>query len=271
MPAFVSLARTAVEAVGQRTGQIINALRGLDDRALMAPSTLPGWSRLTIACHLRFGAEALLRMTQAGVSGECAAYYPGGRSAQRPSTLVPATGERPEAVIASLGDMSVTLDRLWRSLDRTSWGLDVLEPPEQPDLGTMPLSQLPLVRLTEVEVHGSDLDLELEDWSQLFVQTVLPMRLRQLGIRRTNHRAFDHGLEGSWLLRADDGPTYTIAVSGDRVETHPADDSASATAVIEASSRDLLALVLGRSFTRPPRLSGDVAFGRAFGAAFPGP
>ena len=46
---------------------------------------------------------------------------------------------------------------------------------------------------------------------------------------------------------------------------------AEARATIEASSRDLLALLLGRPFLSQPRLAGDVAFGEAFTAAFPGP
>jgi hypothetical protein len=44
-----------------------------------------------------------------------------------------------------------------------------------------------------------------------------------------------------------------------------------ATAVIEASRRDLLALILGRPCVHPPRVSGDAAFAAAFGSAVPGP
>jgi hypothetical protein len=41
--------------------------------------------------------------------------------------------------------------------------------------------------------------------------------------------------------------------------------------VIAASSRDLLALLLGRPLAESPQWSGDTAFGEAFTAAFPGP
>jgi hypothetical protein len=34
-----------------------------EERDILAPSLLPGWTRLAIACHLRYGAEALIRIT----------------------------------------------------------------------------------------------------------------------------------------------------------------------------------------------------------------
>jgi maleylpyruvate isomerase len=270
VPGPVTL-RSVVEKIAQRTEQIVDALGSLSTDALLGPSSLPDWSRLTIACHLRYGASALLDLTRAAVSAEPAAYYPLGRASQRPGTLVPTPGEQPHAVVEALGELSGNLDQLWRSFSTMSWDLQVLEPPDNPDLGAMPLSGLPFLRLTEVEVHGSDLELGLDEWSRLFVETGLPMRLSRLGVRRTNHRAFDGTLEGSWLLIADDGPTYKITVNGNTVESQRADASEESTAVIEASSRDLLALLLGRPFRKAPRISGDVEFGEAFSAAFPGP
>ena len=78
--------------------------------------------------------------------------------------------------------------------------------------------------------------------------TVLPIRLRRLSVRRTNHRPFDHSLQGTWLLNATDGPTYSVSVSGDVVESRPADPRTPATAIIEATNRDLLALLFGKTF-----------------------
>jgi hypothetical protein len=210
-------------------------------------------------------------MTAAGISGERVAYYPDGRVSQRPRTLEPAPGEDPLGVVESLRDVSVELDHVWDNLDDRGWEQEVIEPDDNPDLGTVPVFGLPLLRLTEVEVHGTDLGLGLDDWSDLFVRAALPSRLRRLGVRRTNHRDFDRSLQGTWLLVATDGPTYLVSVSGDDVESQPADPTTPATAVIEASCRDLLAILLGRSFTDPPQIRGDVEFGRAFPTAFPGP
>ena len=163
------------------------------------------------------------------------------------------------------------LQRVWSALDPEAWSVDVVEPPETRDLGPVPLGRLPLLRFTEVEVHGTDLRLSLDDWSTLFVDTVLPMRLAWLNTRRANHRAFDSGLHGSWLLTATDGPSYRVSVNGHLVDSQPARPGSPASTAIEATSRDLLALLLGRAFHSPPIITGDVEFGRCFPQAFPGP
>ena len=210
-------------------------------------------------------------MMRSAVQGLPVAYYPEGREVQRPRTLVPLPGESPLGVVESLARLSEELNQEWSALDPAGWGVDVVEPPENRDLGPVPLRHLPLLRLTEVEVHGTDLGLNLGEWSEIFISTVLPMRLEWLNIRRANHRAFDAKLEGSWLLVATDGPTYKVSVDGPNVESQAAGPNTQARAVIEATSRDLLALLLGRSPHTPPVMMGDIAFARSFSRAFPGP
>lgn len=260
-----------MEAATHRSTDVVGALRDLTTVALSQPSLLPDWTRLTIACHLRYGAEALLRMTHAAVSGERASYYPEGRTAQRPRTLEPGFGEEPQEVVESLHRLSTELDQIWSELDDGAWDREVTEPDDNPDLGMVRLSDLPLLRLTEVDVHGCDLGLGLDDWSDLFVKAALPSRLLRLNARRTNHREFDRTLQGSWLLVANDGPTFMVSASGNVVDSRPAEPKAKTTAVIEAPSRDLLALLLGRPFIETPQIRGDVEFGSAFQGAFPGP
>jgi maleylpyruvate isomerase len=260
-----------VAAVAARTGAIVQALGACDEEALRSASELPGWSRLTIACHLRYGAEALCRMTRGAVAGEAVSYYPEGRERQRPLTLSPAQNESPHDVVASLARHSEQLHEVWSELTDDVWELDVVEPKDNRDLGRLPLGRLPLLRLTEVEVHGSDLALGLDDWSDRFVSSALTFRLEWLNTRRSNHRAVDGRVQGSWLLVASDGPTYRVTVSGDAVDSRPASPASPATAEIAATSRDLLALLLGRPVRTPLRFSGDVGFGQAFTRAFPGP
>jgi maleylpyruvate isomerase len=260
-----------VAAVRRRTDEVVAALRDLGDDGLLAPSALPGWSRLTIACHLRYGAEAFGRMTVAALEGRPVSYYPGGREAERPGTLEPAPGESPADVVASLAAHGDALDRVWSGLAPADWARDVVEPAGRPDLGTLPLGRLPLQRLTEVEVHGTDLDLGLTDWSEVFVHTALPFRLGWLPTRRTNHRRVDDAVEGSWLLSATDGPAWRLTVAEGRVTSEAVAPGTSAQAVLEAPSRDLLALLLGRPLRSPAHWSGDTELGQAFVRAFPGP
>src|SRR5688572_3617156 len=96
-----------------RTAVLVDALRGTD---LLAPSELAGWSRLTIACHLRYGAEAMHRMTVETLAGQTTAYYPKGRATQRPGTLEPRPGESPMDVVESLAEASAALDEAWAAL-----------------------------------------------------------------------------------------------------------------------------------------------------------
>jgi uncharacterized protein (TIGR03083 family) len=263
--------RETIEAIDVRSRSIAHALRALSTDDLHQGSELPEWSRLNIVCHLRFGAEALIRMTRSALQDLPVAYYPEGRDQQRPLTLVPQPGESPQEVVESFAHLSGELAEQWSSLPATAWDRDVAEPPENPDLGRLPLPTLPILRLTEVEVHGGDLGLNLTGWSTTFVHTILPMRLEWLNVRRVNHRALDGELVGSWLLVATDGPTYKVEVDGPNVAARSASPGTQARAVIEANSRDLLALLLGRTPQTPPVMSGDIAFARAFSRSFPGP
>ena len=86
-------------AVVSRTSEVVETLRSLDEPGLVAPSELEGWSRLTIACHLRHGAAALCRMTLDALDGRPTSFYPSGRAESRPGTLEPAPGEGPSEVV----------------------------------------------------------------------------------------------------------------------------------------------------------------------------
>ena len=198
-----------------RTDAIVGALGRLDDDALRAPSELPGWSRLTIACHLRYGAGALARMTRATLAGRPTAYYPEGVHGSGPARWRRPGASRPATWWRRCAGHSRDLDEAWATLDGPAWSLAVVEPRDNPDLGPSDLARLLLLRLTEVEVHGSDLGLGLDDWSEVFVRAALPMRLDWLNSRRANHREVDEGVEGSWLLVATDGPSYAVTVRGE--------------------------------------------------------
>jgi uncharacterized protein (TIGR03083 family) len=254
-----------------RTQEVAHALSAASADDRMGPSHLPGWSRLTIACHLRYGALASRRMTLDALGGRPTSFYPEGREGQRPKTLVPGRGEDADAVVASLGAESDRLQELWASLSPTEWATPIVEPPGAADLGTITVGVLALLRLTEVEVHGVDLGLGLDDWSDGFVAAALPFRLGWLARRRSNHRSVDAGVEGTWLLVASDGPVWRVGVSGQQIESRPVSGQSQAGAVIYGTSRDLLALLLGRPPMGELRSAGDLSLAAAFGRSFPGP
>jgi uncharacterized protein (TIGR03083 family) len=255
----------------QRTARLVAVLRQLDRNAFFAPSRLPEWDRLTIVCHLRYGVTALLRMTSDALAGRETSYYPAGRATQRPMTLAPLLGERPDDVVNGLADAADRLDGLWSSLEPDAWATPVTEPADNTDLGTIPLARLALARLTEVDVHGVDLDVGFPDWSDTLIDFAPPVRLGWLSTRRTNHRDFDRSLQGQWLLVAGNF-RWIVAVDGDRVSSSPAGPEIDPPrATIIGTRRDLLALLLGRPRLRALEFAGDVHFGAMFEQAFPGP
>jgi hypothetical protein len=256
--------------VAARHAELASVLGRLDGDRLFAGSLLPGWSRLTICCHLRYGAIATRRITAATLQHRPAAFYPGGRASARPATLEPARGERGLDVVASLIEESVQLDELWRHRSERQWGLVADEPEGNADLGPVPLWHLALLRLTEVEVHGHDLDLGLSPWSDDFVSLTLPQRLRWLPSRRANHRPV-HAIDGTWVLASTDGPVFTISARGRRVEVTATGSPPAGAETIAGSSRQLLAFILGRAPLSELRVEGDPGLAGAFNAAFPPP
>lgn len=223
------------------TRALVDAVADVD---LLAPSLLPGWSRLTIVCHLRYGAEAMRRMTIDALEGRRTAYYPEGRATQRPGTLEPRDGESPADVVQSLEDASAALDRTWSTLT-DEWRTLVQEPDDNFDLGAYPLFDMPIFRLTEVEVHGVDLDVGLPDWSDVLIDHGLPMRLNRLAARTPQ-------APGAWRLIAIDGRNVGVELVVGDLLAEPEE--------IRATCRQLFALTLGRA-----NLS------ESFSRAYPGP
>ena len=126
------------------------------------------------------------------------------------------------------------------------------------------------MRLTEVEVHGSDLEVGLEPWSATFVDAALPMRVRWLQSRRSNHGDADDTIEGSWNLVSLDGPVFNVRTSGRRVQVVAAPDP-DADATIGGSGAELLAMLLGRLDVGSLDVRGDLRLASAFHNAFPPP
>lgn len=254
------------EAAAARTVAIVERLVALPPAGLAAPSALAGWSRLTIACHLRYGAIAARRMTGATLAGEATSFYPGGRATERPATLEPGPGEAPAGVIAGLAVTSDRLAAVWAGLAPDDWAAPVREPAGNADLGAITLATLALLRLTEVEVHGSDLGLGLDTWSEPFLAAALPFRVAWTAARRS-----PGSLTGRWVLEATDEPAFRLTAHANGATAEATDRAEPGEAVVKGARRDLLALLLGRPPIGDLAYEGDGALARRFNEAFPGP
>jgi hypothetical protein len=138
-------------------------------------------------------------MTRHALRGAPTSYYPDGREQQRPSTLVPRPGESGADVVASLAMCNDELMRVWSALTVADWRLAGSELGDPFDLRSLSLAELALLRLTECEVHGSDLGLGLDDWSPFFVSLALPFRVALLRTRRPDQPGMPATITGSWL------------------------------------------------------------------------
>jgi maleylpyruvate isomerase len=270
------------EAVDGRTREVVGVLAGLDDAALSAPSRLPGWSRLTIVCHLRFGAVTLRRMTADALAGRPTAFYPDGREAQRPSTLVPAPGESPADVVRALAAEAEALADAWAALAADDWATPIVLPGGEGAFAGEPAGDLAfhgVLRLTEVEVHGADLDVGLDRWSPTFVAVALPSRLVRLPAQRRRPDAAPD-VHARWALRDTAGPTYLVTVAGPDVTittvpappegpAQPGEPLPDVDGTVEGSAHDLVAFLLGRP--APGLVLSDPSLHERFRTTFPGP
>ena len=170
-------------------------------------------------------------------------------------------------MVQSLIEASAALDELWAQIPPEGWdGTTVHEPEDNPDIGPITLLQLAILRLTEVEVHGTDLDLGLSDWSEPFIDAALPMRIVWLPRRHTPSQ----GLIGLMEPRGHRRPivqrgSVQGVVSASPGKAHQVD------ATISGSKADLLGLQLGRVDVAHLTIAGDETTGRRFAATFPPP
>jgi uncharacterized protein (TIGR03083 family) len=261
-----------VEAVQRRSDELISAVRAQSDQHLALPARLPGWSRLTILCHLRFGATMTRRMTRATIDGQPTTFYPEGRATQRPTTLRPAPGESSQQVVESLAVQAAELADVWAGLGPNEWARPVVDSNDSGGLRRVPLTigDLALLRLTEVEVHGTDLDVGLRDWSTEFVGAALPRRISWLGTRTQPNVDESADLPITWLLAATDGPAYLIRIDRNGQTTaEVATLDTTARHRIRGPSRELLAMILGRRVSQ--ELRAPSAAISSFQQTFPGP
>lgn len=255
-----------LDAVSTRTRQLVEVLGADGAIGLDRPTSLPEWSRLTIACHLRYGAESTLRMTLAALHDEPTSRYPTGRPSQRPVTLRPRRGESPAAVVTSLAASSTALERVWRDLRPGDW-TRIVRGGRPDDPGDLSVAGLLVLRATEVEVHATDLAAGLPDWSRAFVDAALPFRLARL-----DGRWAKDGVEGSWLLDVEERTSWVVHARAAAATALPVTGSPPPVdARIAGSPRDVLALLLSRHDWGRLTVDGSRAAAEAFARAFPGP
>lgn len=251
-----------LEALDVATDALLHSVRALGPSELDVNSRLPGWTRRTVIAHLTYGANATIRMLEAVPSGRVA-FYPDGEGQRRRSLSAADRLDGTEPVRQFVRSCERLREALGRVPPQT-W----LQQVQEPRLGTMATSRLVVLRLNEVEVHHSDLDVghEPSSWTPALVEIGTPLRIRWLGSHHRRRSAAASSVDGRWhLARTDRAQAWTVIARGDHVEIHDRFVGDNPDAVFAAGGCQLLAFLLGRDDLGQPEQA------RRFKRAFPGP
>ncbi len=267
-PEIVSLLLTALDGA---TDDLSASLARASAPELAGPSLLDGWSRAHVVAHLTNVAQALVRMTHDALADRPTTMYPHGR-ADRDAQIEAVAAASWEELHTKFVQATATLMNIWRAVPWERWG----RPFTETELGTAQFGRVVGLRLTEVEVHHSDLAVGFgpRDWSRELTQTCLPLRLASLERYRRRPEA-DQTIDGSGSSSA----TTSIGAGACAPTTPTSRSSTSnrssrddgADVVLRGSSTDLTALLLGRQDPAMLAVSGDTERAAAFKRAFPGP
>jgi len=199
------------------------SLADLDDTAARRPTRLPRWSVGHVLAHIARNADSFVRVLDAAGEGRVGVQYPGG-TASRDADIESGSGRPADALRADVAQASRRLESALRATAADTWatgralrsGIEV------------PVHQLPLRRLQEVEIHRVDLGLgyEASDWDERYVTRQLELLLPALGSRLAPGMAVD------------------LRVVGRPPESHGAGDDRR---TVSGSSRAILCWLVGRS------------------------
>jgi maleylpyruvate isomerase len=200
------------------TERVLAAASALADAEVAAPSVLPGWSRGHTLTHLARNADGLRNLLVSARTGERLPMYD---SAERRNGDIEAGSGRSPAELIT--DLTETHRRFMADAERVGdWSATVSRTVDGPGF---PAWWVPLLRLGELEIHHTDLDVGygIERWPADWVGAYLPYASLELADRAGEPielRATDTGAR----VAAGDAPGRTV----------------------EGPSRSLLAWVIGR-------------------------
>ncbi len=143
---------------------------GLTDEMVRRPSRLPDWTVGHVLTHLARNADSMTAMTRAAERGDVIDQYPGG-IARRNADIEVGAGRPARDILSDLRRSIYELEGTWAAAREAWFGGGRLVTGSE-----VPISDLPLRRWREVEVHTADLGLrELgfdgpESWSADYVR-----------------------------------------------------------------------------------------------------
>jgi maleylpyruvate isomerase len=207
------------------TARLLATVVRIDDAAVVQPSLLPGWDRAMVLKHLSANAVGLARVVEAASRGEVTELYPGGPAARdaeieagRGAKVVDLESELRQSAESAMAALRLAPDEVLRA------------PAVHHRLGEVPVGQLVIARLREVEVHHVDLDFGYSpsDWPLEWVLEEMDRAMVDLPSRLPRGVAV--------VLAATGTDQHWVAGSGEAIE-------------LEGTVGELFAWVTGRAVT----------------------
>jgi maleylpyruvate isomerase len=198
-----------IGAVAASHEALLRSIAHLDDALIRQPSLLPGWSVGHVLTHVARNADGLANLARWARTGVRTPMYESrdrrdadieagsGRGAAEMRADLIAAQQRFLDSLAGIADLEVRYPVTYGKGDRVATA-----------------EELPLIRMSEVEIHHVDLDLGYTPahWPESFVERMLSRVCDEFG---------DRDVPGVTLLGVDDERTWTIG-DGAHVVTGPA-------------------------------------------------
>lgn len=223
--------------------RLVAAIADMDDEAMQVASRCTGWTRGHVLSHIARNADGMVNLARWAQTGEETPMYP---SSEVRNREIEEGSLRPSAQI--IADVVATNERILAAFGALE-GRVAVDPAvaafevglgAPPAARSVPVRDLPFLRLQEVVVHHHDLadGLRARDWPRAYVDEALP---------RVAAIMADRVQDMPTLVAEDDDVVRTVTPDG-------------ADVTVRAPAAALLVWLLGRS-TEEDRARMDVAGG----------
>lgn len=164
------------ELLPDATQRLLHAVDALTDDDLAAPSLLPGWTRAHVVAHLALNGEALERVLTGAAQGRPRPMYDSAQA--RDEDIAALAGAEASELRSRLLAVSHCFERAAGAMGEDDWAGRFERTPGAPAFG---LANVPMMRLTEVEVHHADLGTgyTAADWPDAFAAALLESMTRR--------------------------------------------------------------------------------------------
>jgi len=154
----------------EASARFLDALGGLGDDELRAPSLLPGWTRAHVVTHLARNADALGNLLQWAETGRERYMY---ATPDQRDTEIEEGAQRSADELRS--DAAASAGRLLQRLNELDVRHEDSLVARAPGGETFPAREIPTLRLIELEVHHADLGVSYThgDWAPALADMVL--------------------------------------------------------------------------------------------------